>query len=106
MERWPQVLRVLELLRVLRQRGLLGGFEVHSAYRDEALNTCAGGAAGSAHFKHFALDFTPQDAPAAAQALCDFWRSEGAAWQMGFGQYPSGRLHVDVMRYRTWGVGC
>ncbi len=105
-ERWVWVAQVLKLLRELRQRGVLAQVEVHSAYRDEALNTCAGGAAGSAHLKHFAIDFTPADPQAAAIALCAFWSSEGEAWQMGLGRYESGRLHIDTMRYRSWGVGC
>jgi Peptidase M15 len=106
---WPQVQRVLSLLKTLRERGLLGPVEVHSAYRDEALNRCAGGAPGSAHVREFAIDFTPLGGPeakaAVAQALCQFWRQEGPTWQMGLGQYASGRLHIDTWRYRTWGAG-
>jgi uncharacterized protein YcbK (DUF882 family) len=102
---WPRVRQLLGLLRELRQRGLLGPLELHSAYRDATLNRCAGGAPGSAHVHAFAVDFTPTD-PAAADALCRFWREHGAGWQMGYGRYPSGRLHLDTWRHRRWGVDC
>lgn len=100
---WPAVLSTLRLLKALRQRGVLGRFEVLSAYRDEALNRCAGGAPRSAHLTAFAVDLVPEDAAAAGERLCRFWREEGAAWQMGLGRYASGRLHIDTWRYRRWG---
>lgn len=101
---WPAAVRVLELLRTLVEAGVLGPFEVHSAYRAEPLNTCAGGARGSAHLRSFAVDLTPRDGRDATAALCAFWRGQGRAWAMGLSRYPSGRIHVDTAGYRTWGA--
>lgn len=46
---WPAVRSTLSLIKVLDGQGILRQFEVVSAYRDPRLNTCAGGAANSAH---------------------------------------------------------
>jgi hypothetical protein len=97
---WPAAARTLALLKVLRQQQLLGEFEVVSAWRDEALNRCAHGAAKSTHVGSFALDLLPG---APASPLCEFWKRQGAAWNMGLSRYPSGRVHVDTAGYRTWG---
>lgn len=100
---WPQVRDTLALLRELRRTGVLGPFAVVSAYRDAALNRCAGGSARSAHLRRFAVDITPL-APWDDQRLCAFWRAEGARWNMGLSRYPSGRIHVDRAGWRTWGA--
>ena len=101
---WPSVRSTLLLLKELRRQAVLGDFEVHSAFRDEELNRCAGGAKGSAHFRAFALDLTPRVDDGAGQRLCDFWRQNGATWNMGLSRYPSGRIHIDTSGYRTWGA--
>ena len=101
---WPAVQRVLGLVAELRQRKLLAAIEVHSGYRDAVLNACAGGARRSAHLVAFALDFTVPAGTDPTAGLCDFWRREGAAWSMGLSRYPSGRIHVDAMGWRTWGA--
>jgi hypothetical protein len=100
---WPYVRSTLLLVKELRSRGVLGEFEIHSAYRDEALNKCAGGAKGSAHFKAFAIDLVPREDDGAGLRLCEFWRQSGGDWQMGLSRYPSGRIHIDTSGYRTWG---
>lgn len=102
-DRWPAVRSVLQLLRQLRERGVLDSFEVHSSYRDEALNKCSGGASRSAHLVSYAIDLTPARQPEAGDALCRFWRDEGNTWRMGLSRYPSGRIHIDTAGYRTWG---
>ncbi|MCW5636902.1 MAG: hypothetical protein KIT17_26465 [Rubrivivax sp.] len=102
---WGAVVKVLSLLRELRRAGVLADAEVHSAYRGATLNRCAGGAAGSTHFITFAVDLTPRaGAPDPGPALCDFWRTHGPRWQMGLSRYPSGRIHIDTWRHRTWGA--
>jgi hypothetical protein len=101
---WPSVVSVLALLRELRARGVVGEVETHSGYRGPALNRCAGGAAGSAHLRSFALDFTALDGTDPTERLCAFWRTHGQAWNMGLGRYPSGRLHIDTAGFRTWGA--
>lgn len=99
---WPRVREVLVLLQELKQRGVLSGFEVVSAYRDPRLNRCAGGAPGSSH-QHFAVDIAPVPEPE-GERLCRFWRDEGQAWDMGLSRYPSGRIHIDRTAWRTWGA--
>lgn len=100
---WPAVRQVLQLLRLLRERGVLEAFDVHSSYRDEALNQCSGGAGRSAHRMSYAIDLTPARMPETGDALCRFWRNEGEAWRMGLSRYASGRIHIDTSGYRTWG---
>jgi hypothetical protein len=99
---WPRVRDLLLLLRELRQRGVLPGFEVVSAYRDPRLNRCAGGAPRSSH-QQFAVDIAPLSEPE-GERLCRFWREQGRAWDMGVSRYPSGRIHIDRTGYRTWGA--
>lgn len=101
---WPAVLSTLRLLHTLRAEGILGAFEIHSAYRDAPLNLCAGGATRSTHLVSFAVDLVPLADPQAGQRLCRFWAGHGQRWQMGLSRYPSGRIHVDTWRYRTWGA--
>ena len=100
---WPSVVQVLRLLQALREAGALGAIQVHSGYRDDALNACAGGAARSAHRLAFAIDFTPRDGADPTPALCAFWQAQGPAWRMGLGRYPSGRIHIDTWGHRQWG---
>lgn len=103
-QQWEAVTSVLRLMKHLATSGVIKGrIEVHSSYRNPALNECAGGAARSTHTSSFALDITVNDDQAAGEALCEFWRTQGEHWNMGFGVYPSGRLHIDTKRYRTWG---
>jgi hypothetical protein len=104
-EQWPAVVSVLRLLQALQAEGVVGrALEVHSGYRHPALNACAQGAAGSAHLRSFALDFTPLDGVDPTARLCAFWRVQGRAWNMGLSRYPSGRIHIDTAGYRSWGA--
>ena len=100
---WVDAASVLRLVKALKVAGLLGRFEMHSGYRDAALNQCAGGAARSAHLRAFAMDITPRHVETVLPALCNFWREQGPALNMGLGQYPSGRIHLDTRGHRTWG---
>lgn len=104
---WADVRSTLRLLDLLQDERVLGAFEVVSGYRDPALNRCAGGAAGSAHMRAFAVDLLLAN-NGDAQALCHFWQHYGKAWNMGLGRYPTGRIHIDTAGYRTWGMepGC
>ena len=102
-EQWQSVESVLRLLKELTEKQILGSFVVHSAYRNQDLNKCAGGAPGSAHLRSFAVDLTPTGSEDVTAKLCSFWREQGRTWRMGFSRYPSGRLHIDTSGYRTWG---
>jgi Peptidase M15 len=101
---WPDVAAVMRVLQELRAERVLDVFEVHSGYRDPLLNACAGGATRSAHLRRFAVDLTPRARPAVMAELCQFWRSRGRERDMGLGQYPSGRIHIDTMGHRSWGA--
>jgi hypothetical protein len=104
-EQWGAAVSVLRLLQALQAAGVVGTeLEVHSAYRGPALNACAQGAAGSAHLRSFALDFTLPSGPDPTSRLCAFWREQGRAWRMGLSRYPSGRIHIDTAGFRTWGA--
>jgi len=102
-EQWGEVVSVLRLVKELVARGAIGPFEVHSAHRNVELNKCAGGAAGSAHLRTFAVDLVPLDDNDPSASLCRFWTEHGHSWNMGLGRYPSGRIHIDTSGYRTWG---
>jgi hypothetical protein len=103
-QQWESVASVLRLLQFLESSGVISGrIQVFSGYRSPALNACAGGAAGSAHARSFALDFKVPGPVDPAAALCNFWRTEGRKWNMGYSVYPSGRIHIDTAGYRTWG---
>ncbi|PWB35405.1 peptidase M15 [Pseudomonas sp. SDI] len=99
---WKDVQGTLQLLKLLGERGVLGRYEVVSAYRDPLLNRCAGGASNSAHTRAFAVDLLLPDW-ADPNPLCAFWQRYGKPWHMGLGRYPSGRVHLDTAGYRTWG---
>lgn len=99
---WTDVREVLQLLALLRERQLLDRIEIVSAYRDEALNRCAGGSPRSAHRRSFAVDLAPLPRERAV-ALCRFWREHGAPLAMGLSRYPTGRIHIDRAGFRTWG---
>ena len=102
-DRWPVVLHVLDLLAELKALRIVGDVQGASAYRNPVLNACANGAPRSAHTMSFAVDIT-SDAGVDVDRLCRFWRDEGKAWQMGLSRYPSGRIHLDVSGWRTWGA--
>lgn len=102
-QQWASVASVLRLLQHLQSTRVISSVEVYSGYRNPELNACAGGAAGSAHTKSFALDFRVQDDADPTEALCRFWLTEGKRWNMGYSRYPSGRIHIDTAGYRTWG---
>ncbi|MEZ5538711.1 MAG: D-Ala-D-Ala carboxypeptidase family metallohydrolase [Pseudomonadales bacterium] len=100
---WASMASVLKLLQQLKNTGVVGDVEVYSGYRTPTLNACAGGAVRSTHVNSFALDFRVLGSESRTEALCGFWRTQGKQWNMGFSVYPSGRIHIDTTRYRTWG---
>ena len=85
----------------------IGPVRVVSAYRDDAFNTCIGGARRSAHRSYQALDLVPV-APDFSRAdlierLCEVHAREGAAARIGLGIYSGVRFHIDARGYRGWG---
>ena len=102
--KWAQTVKTLKFLRLLRDQQVLPQFEVVSAYRNEAVDKCAQGK-GSRHPTAGAFDLLipPGERPAAVERLCTFFWKHGSKHRMGFSQYQSGRLHIDTVRYGTWG---
>lgn len=100
---WPEVNSVLSLVKELKRRRILTDFEVVSTYRNTTLNACSRGVPSSAHTRKFAIDLILRGDKADQVPLCNFWRTEGKAWKMGLSRYPSGRIHLDTDRYRSWG---
>lgn len=100
---WQAMAPTLRLLGTLQQQGLVDASLIRSGYRDQAVNACSGGSSASRHLLNNALDL---DLPKRthAQALCEFWRSEGAQRHMGLGFYTTDRIHIDTAGYRTWGT--
>ena len=101
---WPDVRSVLLLVKELKKRQFLTQFEAVSGYRNPSLNACAGGARSSAHAQQFAIDIVTRAENIDEKLLCQFWKTEGQAWNMGLSKYPSGRIHLDTAGYRTWGA--
>ena len=103
-DHWPAVKKVVALVAELKKREIVKQVEGASAYRNAQLNACAHGAPRSAHALSYALDITADPGQVDVQRLCRFWRDEGQAWKMGLSRYPSGRIHIDVSGWRTWGA--
>lgn len=112
-EDWPNIVPVLELVRdhIIPE---LGQVEVASAYRTQDFNECMGGASKSRHLGFAAVDLVPSKPIASRELferLCAIQKRLGPASRFGLGAYfdPSlpgrstGRFHVDVSGYRSWG---
>lgn len=96
-------------LRFIRDyvKPAVGEVRVMSGYRDEAFNTCIGGASRSAHRAFQALDMVPVD-EAVSRAdlialLCPIHETEGRSARIGLGIYSARRFHIDARGYRGWG---
>lgn len=103
-DHWKDVAQVLELVAELKQRKILKNVEGASAYRNPQLNVCAHGAPRSAHTLSWAIDLVGDPDQVDVPRLCEFWRDGGRNWRMGLSRYPSGRIHLDVSGWRTWGA--
>jgi uncharacterized protein YcbK (DUF882 family) len=57
----------------------------------------------SKHRENRAIDFDlPPDSNNVAR-LCEFWRTQGAALNLGLGFYMPTAIHIDTGGFRTWG---
>ena len=100
---WPNMPPTLRVVAQLRDAGILDPALARSVYRDEAMNACAGGSAGSKHRENKAIDFDlPPNSDNVAR-LCDFWRTQGPALNLGLGFYTPTAIHLDTAGFRTWG---
>ena len=105
-EEWPHVVQTLRYLKdyVIPT---VGPVEPVSAYRNPALNVCAGGARESAHQHFQAVDLVPLQPFSRQQLmarLCSIQRREGAPYEVGLGFYAYLRFHIDTARFRKWGA--
>lgn len=98
---WEAAASTFKLLNKLQVEGILGEYEIASAYRNEALNECVHGAKKSTHKTSYAIDIVV--ASDIGPAICNYWKTKGQEDNMGLSRYSSGRIHIDVQRYRTWG---
>jgi hypothetical protein len=102
-ELWPNMPPTLRVVAQLRDAGILDTTLARSVYRDEAMNTCAGGSAGSKHRENKAIDFDLPPNSNNVARLCDFWRTQGPALNLGLGFYTPTAIHLDTAGFRTWG---
>ncbi len=104
---WPNI---VQTLRYIRDRVIptIGPVEPVSAYRNPALNVCAGGASESAHRFMQAVDLVPLrpiSREALMRQLCAVHRREGEPYGVGLGFYAFHRFHIDTRKFRNWGFG-
>ena len=104
---WPNI---VQTLRYVRDRVIptIGPVEPVSAYRNPALNQCAGGASESAHRFNQAIDMVPLrpiTREALMRQLCAVHKRQGEPYGVGLGFYAYHRFHIDTRKFRNWGFG-
>jgi hypothetical protein len=104
---WPNV---VQTLRYIHDKVIpaVGPVEPVSAYRNAALNQCAGGAPESAHRYFQAIDLVtlrPTTREALIHDLCSEHSKSGGRYGVGLGFYPFLRFHIDSRKFRKWGAG-
>jgi hypothetical protein len=103
---WPHVAATLKFVRD-HVVPVIGPVEAVSAYRDDALNHCAGGAPESAHRHFYAVDFLPLvpiPRPGLMRSLCMIHDLRGRDSGIGLGFYAFTRFHLDSKGFRRWGA--
>lgn len=108
---WANVVPTLKLYADLKRQGILpASTEIRSVYRSPALNSCAGGAAGSKHLTAGAIDIWVPESEgdlwqltSLQEKLCQFWQYQGVSYDFGLGLYATGAIHLDTQGYRKWG---
>ncbi|MEO7366109.1 MAG: hypothetical protein ABIW03_07300 [Sphingomicrobium sp.] len=103
---WPNVVQTLRYVRDYVVPAV-GPVEPVSAYRNPALNACAGGAPESAHKHYSAIDMVPlrpTTREALMHTLCAVHARRGEPYGVGLGFYAFVRFHVDTTKFRRWGA--
>lgn len=103
---WPHIVQTLRYVRDYVIPAV-GPVEPVSAYRNPALNACAGGAPESAHKHYSAIDMVPLRSTTREQlmrTLCAVQARRGPDYQVGLGFYAFLRFHVDTTKYRRWNM--
>lgn len=103
---WPNIVHALRYIGAFVEPAV-GEVEVVSAYRNPALNLCAGGAATSTHLTGGGIDMVPAR-PMAREALmvalCRIQLDKGWWNGIGLGFYKGLRFHIDARKTREWGT--
>ena len=103
---WPNIVAALRYVGAYVEPRI-GEVEVVSAYRNPALNACAGGAQESVHKTLGAIDMVPLR-PVTREALmtglCGMHQSSGQRFWIGLGLYKGVRFHIDATKFREWGM--
>lgn len=104
-ELWPNIIGTLRFTRdaVIPR---IGPVTAVSGYRPEPLNTCVGGARGSAHASYWAIDLRPGPEvtrEALIPAICAVHEAQGLDARIGLGFYAGTRFHLDSRSFRRWG---
>jgi Peptidase M15 len=105
-DQWPHMVQTLRYIRDYVIPAV-GPVEPVSAYRNPALNVCAGGAPESAHRLDSAVDLVPLkpiDRVTLMRTLCGIHSEHGAPYNAGLGFYAYLRFHVDSTKYRRWNM--
>lgn len=103
---WPNVVQTLRYVRDYVIPAV-GPVEPVSAYRNPALNFCAGGAPESAHKHYSAIDMVPLRPTTREDlmhTLCAVHARRGLPYGVGLGFYAFLRFHVDTTKFRRWGA--
>lgn len=103
---WRDIVPALLFIRD-HVKPAIGDLRVVSGYRDEAFNTCIGGARRSAHRGYYALDLVPVNESVSRAdliaTLCPIHETDGVRAHIGLGIYSGRRFHIDARGYRGWG---
>lgn len=105
-ELWGNIVNSLRFVRD-HVKPAVGAVEALSAYRNPVLNLCAKGAPGSSHQLNYGVDLVPRypfDRRALMARLCTVHARAGASSNAGLGFYVGIRFHIDVWKYRVWGI--
>ena len=103
---WPNIVHALRFIGAFVEPAI-GEVEVVSAYRNPALNQCAGGAASSTHLTGGGIDMVPMRNVARETlmtALCRIQLEKGWWNGIGLGFYRGLRFHIDARKNREWGT--
>lgn len=102
---WPHLTTTLAFVKQHVQP-IVGEVQAMSGFRNETLNSCAGGAKESAHRHFFALDLVPVEPlsrEGLMRSLCKIHDWRGEQYDVGLGFYAGVRFHVDSKGFRRWG---
>ncbi|MES2146533.1 MAG: hypothetical protein V4491_01645 [Pseudomonadota bacterium] len=105
-ELWPNIVNTLRYVQS-EVKPAVGEVEAVSVYRNPMLNQCAKGSPRSAHQLNYGVDLVPRypfERRELMSRLCTVHARSGLRYGAGLGFYVGIRFHIDVWKYRNWGV--